>query len=150
MGVTKRGQRKNKRDQSGWKGTVPTDLCIETDRESRTVYEQARQPHVAPNVRHGSRTADLGCPYYVRLSPDGDGLLRHTKWRDGPIDNIPPPVGYHAVSSFGVAAPFVPLASQPMLSNLNRRSGLLLLCLMGLLTVSARCALADDENVWLH
>lgn len=42
----------------------------------------------------------------------------------------------------------MPSASQPMLGNLNRRSGLLLLCLMGLLAVSARCAFADDENVW--
>jgi phosphohistidine phosphatase SixA len=35
-----------------------------------------------------------------------------------------------------------------MLRNLNRRYGPLLLCLMGLLTLSARCAFADDENVW--
>jgi phosphohistidine phosphatase SixA len=35
-----------------------------------------------------------------------------------------------------------------MLSNLNRRYGPLFLCLMGLLMLSARCAFADDENVW--
>jgi phosphohistidine phosphatase SixA len=35
-----------------------------------------------------------------------------------------------------------------MISNLNRRKGPLLLCLMGLLMFSARCAFADDENVW--
>jgi phosphohistidine phosphatase SixA len=42
----------------------------------------------------------------------------------------------------------VPSASQPMLSPLNRRNVPLLACLMGLLTFSARCAFADNENVW--
>jgi phosphohistidine phosphatase SixA len=35
-----------------------------------------------------------------------------------------------------------------MLSNLNHRKGPLLLCLVFLLTFSARCAFADDERVW--
>jgi phosphohistidine phosphatase SixA len=35
-----------------------------------------------------------------------------------------------------------------MRSNLNSRNGLLLLCLVGFPTFSARCAFADDENVW--
>ena len=37
---------------------------------------------------------------------------------------------------------------RPMSSSLNRRIAPLSLCLVVLLTLSARCALADDEHVW--
>ena len=47
-----------------------------------------------------------------------------------------------------MAAALVPSASQPMLSNLNSRMGPLLLCLVVLLTFSARYAVADDGHVW--
>jgi phosphohistidine phosphatase SixA len=43
---------------------------------------------------------------------------------------------------------FVPSATQPMPSHLNNNAGSLLLCLVVLLTFSARSAFADDEHVW--
>jgi phosphohistidine phosphatase SixA len=46
------------------------------------------------------------------------------------------------------AAAFALSAPQPMPSSLNSRTAPLLLCLAVLLTLSARCALADDEHVW--